>query len=119
MNEIDLKERTNRFAMRVMALVGKLPETTAGRRIGDQLFRCGTSVAANYRAACRGRSRAEFISKLGIVEEEADESVFWIDMIIAGRLVRPDLVEDLRREVVEITKIVAASRKTAKANRKS
>jgi len=70
----ELKERTKKFALRIIKLVDALPKTTTGRAIGGQLVRAGTSVPANYRAACRGRSKAEFIAKLGIVEEEADES---------------------------------------------
>jgi four helix bundle protein len=73
----ELKERTKRFALRVLKLVAALPNNVQGRAIGNQLVRAGTSVGSNYRAACRGRSKAEFIAKLGIVEEEADESAFW------------------------------------------
>jgi four helix bundle protein len=76
MTEKELKERTKKFALRIIKLVDALPKTTVGRAIGNQLIRCGTSTAANYRAACRGRSKADFIAKLGISEEEADESAF-------------------------------------------
>ena len=76
MNEQELKARTKSFALRIMKLVRALPQTMEGRQIGNQLFRAGTSVGANYRAACRGRSKAEFAAKLGIVEEEADECCF-------------------------------------------
>ena len=82
MNEQELKERTKRFALRVIALVDALPKTTAGRAIGNQLVRSGTSVGANYRAACRGRSKAEFAAKIGTVAEEADESAFWMELIM-------------------------------------
>jgi four helix bundle protein len=81
MNADDLKKRTKQFALRVLKLVAALPQTVAGRAIGGQLARAGTSVGANYRAACRGRSRAEFIAKLGTVEEEADESAYWMEVI--------------------------------------
>src|SRR5438094_9115553 len=86
MNAQDLKERTKQFALRVMRLVDVLPNTPKGRAIASQLVRSGTSVAANYRAACRGRSKAEFIAKVGIVEEEADESAYWMELIIDGGL---------------------------------
>ena len=76
MNERDMIARTKRFALRIIKVVGALPRTVAGRSIANQLVRSGTSVAANYRAACRARSKAEFIAKLGIVEEEADETAF-------------------------------------------
>ena len=82
MNEDDLKKRTKQFALRILKLVAALPRTIAGRTIGGQLARSGTSVAANYRAACRARSKAEFISRLGVVEEEADESALWLELII-------------------------------------
>ncbi len=116
MNEKDLIDRTKQFALRVIKLVEALPRTLAGRTIGGQLIRSGTSVAANYRAACRARSKAEFISKLGIVEEEADESAFWLEMIIDANLMKTSLVEDLQKEASEITAIIASSRKTAKSN---
>jgi four helix bundle protein len=79
MKEVDLLARTKNFALRIIKLVDALPHTLAGRTIGGQLLRCGTSVSANYRAACRGRSKAEFVAKLGIVEEEADESCHWLN----------------------------------------
>jgi len=82
MNEQDLLKRTKDFSLRVIKLVGALPNTVAGRKIGDQLLHSGTSVGANYRAACRGRSKPEFIAKLEIVEEESDESAFWMELII-------------------------------------
>ncbi len=81
MNAEELKARTKKFALRVLKLVAALPKNIQGRTIGGQLVRSGTSVAANYRAACRGRSRAEFIAKIGVVEEEADESAFWLELI--------------------------------------
>ncbi len=113
MTEDDLKKRTKRFALRVLKLVSALPRTIAGRTIGNQLARAGTSVPANYRAACRARSKAEFISKLGIVEEEADESAFWLEMIIEGELLRKELVESLWNEANELVAIMTSSRKSA------
>jgi len=113
MNADDLKKRTKRFALRVLKLVAALPNTVAGRAIGGQLVRSGTSVGSNYRAACRGRSRAEFVAKLGVVEEEADESAFWMELIIEGELLKPRQVEPLLNEANEITKIIAQSRISA------
>ena len=114
MNKEELKARTKRFALRVMALVEALPKTASGRAIGNQLVRCGTSVGANYRACCRGRSRAEFIAKIGIVEEEADESAFWLELIIEGELLPLIKVEALLKEANELTAIMASSRISAK-----
>ncbi len=112
MNEDDLKQRTKQFSLRVMKLVGALPRSVEGRAIGNQLVRSGTSVGANYRAACRGRSKAEFIAKLGTVEE-AVESAFWMEIIIESGLMEKKLVESLRQEASEIVAIIAASRKSA------
>ena len=109
----DLKKRTKQFALRILKLVAALPNTVAGRAIANQLVRAGTAVAANYRAACRGRSRAEFIAKLGVVEEEADESAFWLELIIEAELLKAKKVESLLREASEITKIMARSRISA------
>jgi len=113
MNKEELKARTKRFALRVMALVEALPKTASGRAIGNQLVRSGTGVGANYRACCRGRSRAEFIAKIGIVEEEADESAFWMELIIEGSLLPPAKLEPLLQEANEIVAIMAASRISA------
>ncbi|MGH9946893.1 MAG: four helix bundle protein [Pyrinomonadaceae bacterium] len=111
MKENDLLARTKTFALRVIKLVNALPNNLAGRTIGGQLIRSGTSVSSNYRAACRGRSKAEFIAKLGIVEEEADESCHWLELIIEAELMDERLVADLLREANEITAIKAASKK--------
>ena len=124
MTEKEMLQRTKKFALRIMKVVDALPPTTAGRAIGNQLVRSGTSVPANYRAACRGRSKAEFIAKLGIVEEEADESALWLELIIEGGLLKETLIGDLHREAGEITAIMSASKMTARArsqiaNRKS
>ena len=113
MNETELKQRTKAFALRVMKMVGALPNDSVGRAIGGQLVRSGTSVGANYRAACRGRSKAEFIAKLGIVIEEADESGYWMELIIEGELLPTDKVELLLDEANQITAIMVASRKSA------
>jgi four helix bundle protein len=113
MNADDLKKRTKQFALRILKLVAALPNTVGGRAIGGQLVRSSTSVGSNYRAACRGRSRAEFVAKLGVVEEEADESAFWMEMIIEGELLNSKQVEPLLNEANELTKIMAQSRISA------
>jgi four helix bundle protein len=113
MTEDDLKKRTKLFALRILKLVAALPKTIAGRTIGGQLARSGTSVAANYRAACRARSKAEFISRLGVVEEEADESALWLELIMEGELMKKGLVEPLWIEADEIVAIMTSSRKSA------
>jgi four helix bundle protein len=112
----DLLARTKKFALRVIKLVDALPNTLAGRTIGGQVIRSGTSVSSNYRAACRARSKAEFIAKLGIVEEEADESCHWMELIIESKLMKERLVIDLLREANEITAIMVASKKTSRSH---
>jgi len=115
-DENNLKGRTKQFGLRVMCLVDALPNTTSGRAIGNQLIRSGTSVGANYRAACRGRSRAEFIAKLGIVVEEADECCYWLELIMEGGLLPPVKVMPLHTEAEELTAIFVAAVHTAKKN---
>ena len=113
MTEDDLKKRTKQFALRILKLVAALPRTLAGRTIGGQLVRSGTSVAANYRAACRARSKAEFISRLGVVEEEADESALWLELIMESQFMKKALVQPLWIEADEIVAIMTSSRKSA------
>ncbi len=113
----ELKERTKQFALRIMKLVDALPHSVAGKVVANQIMRSGTSVGANYRAACRARSDAEFIAKLGTVLEEADETEFWLELIMDGQLLPKDKVEPLKKEAEEITAIMAASRKTAQNNK--
>ena len=113
MTKDELKQRTKAFALRVMKLVEHLPKTSKGRVLGDQLLRSGTSVAANYRAACRARSTAEFISKLGNALEEADESALWMELIIEDGLLAPKKVESLLAEANELTSIFFTARRTA------
>ena len=115
MDAEELKRITKQFALRVLKLVTALPNNTTGRAVAGQLVRAGTSVASNYRAACRGRSRAEFVAKLGTVEEEADESAFWLELIIESSLLRAKLVQPLLDEANELTRIVASSRITARS----
>ena len=115
MTEEELKARTKDFGLRVMKLVDALPNTMAGRAIGSQLIRSGTSVGANYRAACGGRSKAEFAAKLGVAEEEADESAFWLELTMDGGLIDRKRVKRLYREAEELTAILTASVKTARS----
>ena len=110
----ELKDRTKRFAVDVIHLTRELPNTLDGRRLGQQLLDAGTSVAANYRASCRARSRAEFIAKLGVVEEESDESLFWLELMVDSTLVTLQRVAKLMKEADELTAIFVASIKTAK-----
>jgi len=113
MDEKELIQRTKAFSVRVVKLCAALPNTPIGRLIQNQLLRAGTSVGSNYRAACRGRSAKEFIAKLGIVEEEADESAYWLEMTVDCGVMRKARVDALRAEAEELTKIMASSRKTA------
>jgi len=106
------------MAIRVIHLVDSLPSNPSAEVLGKQLVRSATSVAANYYSACKGRSRAEFLSKLGIVEEEADETQLWIEMIGESSIVPANRLKDLLLEIREITAIVAASRITLKKHLK-
>jgi four helix bundle protein len=115
MDEAELKRRTKQFALRCMKLADSLATTYSSRAIAAQLVRCGTSVGANYRAACRSRSKAEFIARLGVVEEEADESAFWMELIVEGGIKSPRVVQSLRAEADELTRIIAASIKTMRS----
>lgn len=119
MDERQLKDRTLQFGLRIMRLVDALPQTSAGRAIGNQLVRSGTSVGANYRAACRGRSKAEFIAKLGIVVEEADECGYWLELIMKGELLPVEKVQPLYQEAEELTAIFVSSVRSAQINQKS
>jgi four helix bundle protein len=115
----ELKARTKELTLRVIRLVDALPNSVKGRAIANQVMRSSTSVAANYRAACRARSRAEFIAKLGVVEEEADETAFWLELIIDSKIRSKTQIEPLLKEAGELVAIMAASRKSAIGNRKS
>lgn len=121
MTQDEMKARTKMFAVRVIKLVRALPKSVEGRAMASQLIRSGTSVAANYRAACRGRSRAEFSAKIGTVLEEADESLLWIELILETGLLRQARCQLLLEEAGELVAIFAATRKSAlaKANLKS
>jgi four helix bundle protein len=117
MNAPELKERTKQFALRIMRLVDALPRTPKGNALSSQVVRSGMSVAANYRAACRGRSRAEFISKIGVVEEEADETALWLELIGADKILPETKIRPLLTEANELVAIMVASYISAQKNR--
>lgn len=117
MNQQELRCRTKTFALRVIRLTQSLPKDRTADVIGRQLLRCGTSVGANYRAACRAKSQADFIAKMTIVEEEADEYLYWIELLVESGLVREELVSDLMREADELVSITVASIKTARSRK--
>jgi four helix bundle protein len=110
----DIKKRTKDFALRVIRMVELLPKGKTGDVIGRQLLRSGTSVGANYRAARRAKSTADFISKMGTVEEEADESIFWMELLIESGLIHKRLLEDLMREADELVAIIVSSINTVR-----
>lgn len=115
----ELKERTKQFVPQGgIRLFRSLPKTDEARVIGKQLLRSGTSVAANYRSVCRARSRAEFISKIGVVVEEVDETVLWLELLVDTEIVNQDKMMNLLAEANELLAIFAASQYTAKANKK-
>jgi four helix bundle protein len=118
-SKAELLARTKAFGLRVLKLVDHLPRTTSGRAIGNQLVRSGTAIGANYRAACRSRSRAEFAAKLGVVAEEADETIYWLELIRDGDLLPSIKVTDLLREGDELTAIFTAGRRTSSRNQTS
>ncbi len=110
----ELRERTKSFALRVVRLYRALPRNTEAQVLGKQLLRSGTSVGANYRAACRGRSRPEFIARIGIVAEEADEAVFWLELLIEAGIMPAKRLASLLKEARELTAIFSASAQTAR-----
>ncbi len=114
MTQQEMKDRTKEFAKGVLALVVALPRCVSARVIANQLGRSGTSVAANYRAACRARSRAEFIAKLGVVLEEADESELWLELLAECNLIDPNYIQPLLNEAGELVRIIASSITSAK-----
>ncbi len=116
MDAEELKRRTKRFGLDVIKLVESLPSKQTGRVIGNQLLRSALSVGANYRAACRGRSNADFISKVGITIEEADESQHWLEMLAEAGIVAPDKLKPFLQESNELVAILTASVKTAREN---
>ncbi|MGE3275586.1 MAG: four helix bundle protein [Vicinamibacterales bacterium] len=113
----ELQDRTKQFALDAMALARELPTSLDGRRVGGQLIDSATAVAANYRAACRARSRAEFAARIGVVLEESDESLFWLELIGEAALAPRPRIARLLKEAFELTAIFAATRKTVTARR--
>lgn len=116
MTKEELKARTKKFALDIIKLVDELPNTKAGHTVGNQIVRSSTSVAANYRASCKAKSAADFIYKMSIVEEEADESLFWLEIIDESKMLPRERVQPLLIEANELTAIFTASGKTAKSN---
>jgi four helix bundle protein len=110
----ELKLRTKKFAVRIVNLFRSFPHSPDAQTLGKQLLRSGTSVAANYRAVCRSRSKAEFISKMSVVLEEADESVFWLELMGETGVIQMDRTQDLLKEANELVAIFGASLRTAK-----
>jgi four helix bundle protein len=115
MDEKTFKERTRRFAVRVIRLVEALPRSRSTDVIGKQLLRSATSVGANYRSACRGKSKADVIAKLGIVEEEADESIYWMELLVEGGSISEGKLKPLMTEAGEIVAMTVASIKTLRS----
>lgn len=115
MQREELKNRLKAFAIRIVKLVEKLPNTPAGRVIGNQIIRSGTSPGANYRAACLGKSDKDFLNKLKMVEEELDETAYWLELIMELRLVKPELLEKLYAENKELVRIIVKSIITMRA----
>jgi len=117
MNPEEFKKRTKAFAVRVINLVDRLPSSRATNAIANQLVRSGMSVGANYRAACRAKSRADFISKMGTVEEESDEALYWMELLVESGKVKAAVLKDLMREAGEILAITVASINTARSKK--
>ena len=118
MNEQQFKDRTKKLALRVIRLVGALPENLAGQIIAKQILRSATSVGANYRAACRAKSTADIINKLKIVEEEADETLYWLELLVEAELMPETRLSGLMSETDEIIAMTVASLKTLRTKQK-
>jgi four helix bundle protein len=114
-----LRDRTKSFAVRIVRVYRALPYETDAQVLGKQLLRCGTAVAANYRAACRARSNAEWVAKIGIVVEEADETVLWLEMLADCGIVKPRRLELILAEVRELSALFTASQRTSRGTRRS
>jgi four helix bundle protein len=119
MQKQDFAKRTMQFGLRIIRVVESLPNLQTARVIGNQLLRAGTAVGANYRSALRGRSRADFVAKMGIVEEECDEALYWMQMLIEAGIVKASRLSELLREANEIIAIVVSSIRTARAGKGS
>jgi len=114
--KFELKERVKKLSLSIIEFSRSLPRNNVTRIIGTQILRSGTSIGANYFSACRARSKAEFISKMGIVEEEADETLYWIEILVESGMVKEETIADLKNELNEILSIVVASIRTARKN---
>lgn len=114
MNQDDLKKRLKKFALRIIKLSEKLPNNNTGNTIAKQIIRSGTSPGANYRAACLGKSDKDFLNKLKMVEEELDETLYWIEIIIDSELIKSNLLDDVIKENQELFKIIASTIVTMK-----
>ncbi len=114
MHSPELETRTKQFALRIIKMFGKLPKRVEAEVLGKQVLRSGTSVAANYLEACRGRSKAELISKLGIVEQELAETKLWLELLVEAEIVAASKMSELQKETEELLKIIVASIKTLK-----
>jgi four helix bundle protein len=114
----DMKKRTKGYALAIIKLVQSLPNTPTARVIGNQLLKCGTSVGANYRASCRAKSQADFIAKMGIVEEEADESIYWMELLVDSGTVPSSAVAELCDEGDQIVAMVLSSINTARGSKR-
>ena len=119
MSKAELLARAKTFGLRILNLVDHLPQTMSGRAIGNQLVRCGTSIGANYRAACRSHSRAKFAAKLGIVAEEADETVYWLELLRDAKLIPEGSLSELFKEANQLTAIFTAGRRSSSRNQTS
>jgi|SRR3989304_6422401 len=117
MDSKQLKARTKAFSLSIIFLLSKLPKTDAGKVISYQLIKSSTSVGANYRVACRAKSKADFIYKINIVEEEADESLYWLEILNEAKLLKSEILEPLVKEADELTAIFTAIGKTSKSNK--
>lgn len=118
MGNLELKDRTKQFGIKIIRLVDALPRNCVADVLGRQILRSGTAVGANYRSACRARSLAEFVSRLAIVEEECDETLYWLELIQEAKLVNFEKIESMQKEADELTAIIVASIKTARRNKK-
>jgi len=114
MDAIELKKRLQTFGLRIIKLTESLPNNIIGKNLGNQIIRSGTSPGANYRAACLGKSDKDFLNKLKMVEEELDETIYWIELIILSGLVKENLLKDLMTENHELLKIIISSINTMK-----
>jgi four helix bundle protein len=118
MNPNEMKKRTKAYALAIIRLVQTLPNIPAARVLGNQLLRCGISVGSNYRASCRAKSQPDFIAKMGIVEEEADESIYWMELLVESGILQQRAVDELETEGDEIVRIVVSSINTARGNKR-